>query len=300
MDYINAPGTVTDAQGRPQFADRVPGSVQGTDLCAAVFNPTVNEVVNCIIQAGIERSGADETQLWQAIVSAVGTVKNGRWLNTTVLTTSGTYTVPTGVTKIRVRIQAAGGAGGGSADNTNGTGSSAGSSGSAGSYAEAIFAVTTGQQIPFAIGAGGVGTTAADGGNGGSSAFGPVGSLSEIVCPGGLGGISGGVAAVTAAYATPAQQQSTLPTGANIVFSQSGAAGLPGIAVLGTAAAQAGGNSFLGSGGGGEVSYASSNHVPGANAQGWGGGGGAHANQQGPQNAGGAGANGIIIIEEFS
>ena len=67
MDYINAPGTVTDAEGRPQFADKVPGSVQGTDLCAAVFNPTVNELVAAIVASGQTRSAANEAQLALAI-----------------------------------------------------------------------------------------------------------------------------------------------------------------------------------------------------------------------------------------
>lgn len=283
-----------EAGNVPVWSAEMANNISGYPNCALVQYGGVYYV--SMADANTTTPGASGAS-WQSLFASV---QNGRWLNTSVLTASGTYTVPAGVTRIRVRVQGAGGAGGGSADNTSGTGSSAGSSGSAGGYAEAIFAVTAGQTISYALGAGGVGTTAQNGSNGGASTFGPVGSLTQIVCPGGFGGFAGGQAAANAAYATPAPQQAPLPTGSNIVFSQSGAAGLPGIAVLGTAAAQSGGNSFLGSGGGGEVSYATTNHVPGANAQGWGGGGGAHANQQGPQNAGGAGANGIILIEEYS
>lgn len=236
------------------------------------------------------------TQSW-----ATDSFNAGRLLNTHEQTITGNYVVPAGVMRIRVRSQSAGGSGGGSVDNVDGTGSSAGSSGSAGSYAEALYSVTPGQVIPCKLGKGGVGATAKDGASGGDTSFGPIGSLGTLVCPGGPGGYCGGRAVSGSAYFTPAPPQAALPTGPNIVFSQSGAAGLPGIAANGSAAAQSGGNSYLGSGGGGQVSYSNQqNWVPGGDARGYGGGGGAHANQQGAQNAGGAGADSIIIIEEYS
>ncbi|WP_336985153.1 glycine-rich domain-containing protein, partial [Asaia sp. HN128] len=127
----------------------------------------------------------------------------GRYLNTTVITSSQTYTVPAGVYKIRVRLQAAGGAAGGSADNTGGNGSSCASSGGAGAYVEAIFPVTPGQQIPISIGVGGVGVTGKAGGTGGATTFGPFGSFAALSCPGGLGGYAGTQTSSSAASSIP-------------------------------------------------------------------------------------------------
>ncbi|RUT27408.1 hypothetical protein C0V97_01160 [Asaia sp. W19] len=224
----------------------------------------------------------------------------GRYLNTTVITSSQTYTVPAGVYKIRVRLQAAGGAAGGSADNTGGNGSSCASSGGAGAYVEAIFPVTPGQQIPISIGVGGVGVTGKAGGTGGATTFGPFGSFAALSCPGGLGGYAGIQTSSSAASSIPGCPGNGMPSGPNIVYAVAAAGGLPGVAVLGTAAAPPGSNSPMGAGGSGITGYNGSTSQPGGNAGGWGGGGGAHANQQAAQNAGGAGANGVGIIDEFS
>ncbi|WP_127102854.1 MULTISPECIES: hypothetical protein [unclassified Asaia] len=227
-------------------------------------------------------------------------LNSGRNLNTTVITSSQTYTVPAGVYKIRVRLQAAGGAAGGSADNTSGGGSSCASSGGAGAYVEAIFPATPGQQIPISIGVGGVGVTGKAGGTGGASTFGPFGSFAALSCPGGLGGYAGTQTSSSAASSIPGCPGNGLPSGPNIVYAVAAAGGLPGIAVLGTAAAPPGSNSPMGAGGAGITVYNGGTSQPGGNAGGWGGGGGAHANQQAAQNAGGAGANGVGIIDEFS
>lgn len=290
-----------------QFNSSFAQSIGGYPAGAVVAGSVVGTFWVSTSDDNISTPGSDGAT-WQSLFQGYATqawvssnFNAGRLLNTHVQTVSGQYVVPLGVTRIKVRLQSAGGAGGGSVDNVRGSGSSAGSSGSAGSYAEALYSVAPHQVIACSLGKGGVGATAKDGANGGAASFGPVGSLGTLLCPGGLGGYCGGRADSGSAYFTPAPPQSNLPTGPNIIFSQSGAAGLPGIAANGSAAAQSGGNSFLGSGGGGQVSYSDKqNWVPGSDAKGFGGGGGAHANQQGPQNAGGAGADSVLIIEEYS
>jgi hypothetical protein len=85
---------------------------------------------------------------------------------------SGSFTVPSGVTKIHVILAAGGGAGGGGnaqgGDVATGTG---GRGGGAGVLAGSNIAVTSGQVIAFTVGAGGVGVDNGNGGTGGTSRF---------------------------------------------------------------------------------------------------------------------------------
>jgi hypothetical protein len=99
-------------------------------------------------------------------------------------TSSGTFTVPTGVTKVKVQVISGGGAG--SANLFSGVGSFyyAGGGGASGAYGEGVYTVTPGQTIAVTIGAGGVHNS----GNGGTTSFG-----SFLTATGG----SGGVAAVS-------------------------------------------------------------------------------------------------------
>jgi hypothetical protein len=109
-------------------------------------------------------------------------------------TASGNFTVPTGVTKLKVRLWGDG-AGSGACVGAP----SAGGPGSAGGYAEGVLTVTPGQVIPFTVGQGGTpgvvvaGPAPSSGGNGSGSTFGP---LSATGGTGGLGGNGGIVTSV--------------------------------------------------------------------------------------------------------
>ena len=114
----------------------------------------------------------------------------GVFSNIQVFTSSGTFTVPTGVTKIRAKVWGAGGAGGSSTSLDN-----PGGGGGGGGYGEGIFSVTPGQQLQITVGAGGYGS-------GGSSSVGTLitstggsiggtGSASGVGA-GGVGGSSSG------------------------------------------------------------------------------------------------------------
>jgi hypothetical protein len=96
-------------------------------------------------------------------------------------TSSSTFVVPNGVTRVKVRMCGGGGGGGAGANNQGGGG------GGAGGYAENVFPVTPGQSIAVTIGVGGNGGVSggAASGNGGTTSFGALMSAT-----GGNGGVN--------------------------------------------------------------------------------------------------------------
>jgi hypothetical protein len=115
---------------------------------------------------------------------------SGGFSNLTVLTSGTSYTVPAGVTKIKVTVTGGGGGAGGCPQNgtlgTNSVGRP--STGSAGATAIKIFTVTPGAVLTYAIGAGGAGGAAGNtfGNAGGNSTF-TVGGTTVTAGGGGAG-----------------------------------------------------------------------------------------------------------------
>lgn len=176
--------------------------------------------------------------------------------NVVILSTSGTYTVPSGVYALNVQVWGAGGSGG----NTASAGQSGGGGGG-GAYSNAVLAVTPGQTISYIIGAGG------SNGAGGSSNFG------SITANGGAkGGDNGGGGGIGGAA-----------TGGTVNLS--GGYGDPGQS---SAAIFGGAGGFSPMGG---VGSSALNNAPGALP----GGGGSGKGPSGT-GTGAAGANGLIII----
>ena len=95
-------------------------------------------------------------------------------------TTSGSFTVPCGVTSITVEAWGGGGAGGGAI----GDATAAGGGGGGGAYRISVLAVTPRSVIAYTVGAGGTGGTG-NGGAGGTTTF------STVSANGGNGGIGG-------------------------------------------------------------------------------------------------------------
>jgi len=161
-------------------------------------------------------SGTANTQIaTTAFVSAaVGTVLSG-FSNMQVFTSSGTFTVPAGVTKVKVTV--VGGGGGGSAMNY-------GAAGAGGTAIRIISGLTPGGTVAVTVGGGGAGGNLAGsaGGTGGTSSFGAFCSAT-----GGAG----------TAYGTGINGTGGIGSGGNLNF-----AGGPG--AIGT-----GGCSFFGGGG---------------------------------------------------
>jgi hypothetical protein len=172
-------------------------------------------------------------------------------------TSSGSYTVPAGVTTVWVSM--CGGGGGG-----NGYQAAAGCNGGGGANAVISNPLTVipGSTHSITIGVGGIGTTyTITGGNGGSSSFG-----SLLTTAGGFGGAA-------------------LSGGGGGAGGSGGSAGSPGIATSGGVGVGGnGGGSIFGSGGAG---------CSGGNGGGFGGGGGgANSNT-----SGGNGSPGFVLVE---
>ncbi|SHJ69474.1 hypothetical protein SAMN02745194_03145 [Roseomonas rosea] len=166
---------------------------EATILDADVVNIVLAELMAVLQAVGIapDNTGADKTQLLQALRSLMGR-------QMVVYASSGSWTVPAGVTRMRFRIWGGGGGGGGSA-NAN----SAGAGGGGAGFTEGWVAVTPGQVLSIQVGAGGAGgVPGAAGGAGGVSLVagiasanpgaGGAGGNGAIGGPGGAGGTAAG------------------------------------------------------------------------------------------------------------
>ncbi|EFD4896533.1 carbohydrate kinase [Escherichia coli] len=202
----------------------------------------------------------------------------GRWVNTRVFTSSGTYTPTPGTKRIRVTITGGGGGGGGcKAISNNETFFGAGG-GAGGTVITTL--ILTKDSYPVTIGAGGAGGVSATNGlKGGDSSFG------SVIAPGGEGGGKSGVTNTNGGNGGVPSTGGINIIGGNGGDGQSGNIGVSG----------EGGTSYWGGGGragaGGGVS---------GKAYGSGGGGAYDASYSGTSMTGGKGAAGICIIEEFA
>jgi len=98
-------------------------------------------------------------------------------------TGSGMFTVPDGVTSIKVEVWGAGGGGGGSSTSNKG-----GSGGGGGAYCVNTSTVTPGQAINYTVGTGGAGGNVGTGTSGGSSSVSSTGGFTTLTANGGTGG----------------------------------------------------------------------------------------------------------------
>lgn len=187
-----------------------------------------------------------------------------------VFTSSGTFTVPDGVTRVRVTVIGGGGAGGYNSTYASGGG------GSGGRAIKTITGLVPGATVAVTVGAGGVSPgTAGSGGNGGVSSFGAYCSAS-----GGTGG-GGGTGAANAGGGPG--------VGSGGDLNDYGAYGTDGLQ-FGPGAPSTG---CGGAGGGPGGGRGTSGFVTGVSANGYGGGGGGG----GSGASGGAGKSGLVIVE---
>ena len=193
-----------------------------------------------------------------------------------VFTSSGVFTIPSGITSVRWTIIGGGGAGGG------GTSSNGGSGGGAGATARVLGSgYTPGDTITVTVGAGGSGPTAS-GSNGNAGVASSIASgtqtITTVTAGGGAGGVNGSSATLSASAGgtvTNGDADST-PGGEGNTGSSAGDAG------------GMGGASSMGGGGGATVSGNGDN----GSAVGSGGAGGGRGTY-----TGGSGASGIVIAE---
>jgi hypothetical protein len=198
---------------------------------------------------------------WSSARSLIPTIQ--------AFTSSGTFTIPASVTKVKVTVV---GGGGGGRSATNSTGQGGGGAG--GAAIEVITGLTPGGTVTVTVGAGGAADT-----TGGTSSFGAYCSATGGLSPASGTGPAGGAGGTA--------------TGGDINFTGGGGGG--GNGVSGTVAGSAGngGSSIFGGAG---LGAGSSNAVntAGAGAPGTGGGGGGGCGGPG---TGGAGGSGIVIVE---
>lgn len=213
---------------------------------------------------------------------------HGLWLKTTVVLNGTTsFTTQASTATIHARLLAGGGAGGGSPATTGENGSG----GSSGGYAEWAVAVAGNTAYTCAVGAGGTGVSAAAGNAGGATTL----TVGGTTCTanGGLGGNVGVATNAVVGAASPA-----VSTGGT--FNSGGSIGMN--SVFGSTVSSCGGNggsSVLGGGGGLGRVASQAQGVGGAATVGYGGGGGGSLTS-GAAQTGGAGANGVLIIDEYT
>lgn len=204
--------------------------------------------------------------------------------------TGATYTVPAGIYRLRVRVQGPGGAGG--SGDQSGAGSGAGAGGGAGGYAEKILSTTPGATLTYTVGVGGTAGSAGNNpGNAGSTAT--VFDSGGAPITGNVGSGGGSFAASTTLAAAAGGSGGSATGGA---LNITGGAGDQSInTATNVMRAGHGASTPLGQGG----SYFSSG--AGEAGQGYGSGGSGGSAFAGSSDViGGAGANGVIIVEEFN
>jgi len=212
----------------------------------------------------------------------------GRLLNIRVITASGTYTPTAGTNSVVVEVQGGGGGGGGSS--ATGAGQlAAGSGGNSGSYGKSR--LTSGfSGVTVTVGAAGsAGAVGGAGGTGGTSSFGAL-----ISAPGGTGGAASG--AITPPSLQSTGSNSAAATSGNL-FNASTGEGQPALMLsTGAALSGAGANTLFGNGPSG-TNLAG----VGGTATNYGcGGAGALTGPSASGFAGGAGAQGVVVVWEYA
>lgn len=222
----------------------------------------------------------------------------GRLINTVIFKTSGLYTPTKGVSKIRV-IAVGGGGGGGGVPATTETQQATSGGGMSGAYIDSIFDINASFTANVVVGAAGKRGAAGSnsGGDGGTTSFGEL-----VTAPGGTGSGAGGVSANTTYIQGIARGKSATSSGI-VLQSARSSVDLPGAIVISLKAVSGGngGSTPLGQCGIGGASSSSFSGRGGGDAEGYGsGGGGACAAASSDPQAGGSGAPGIVIVQEYT
>jgi microcystin-dependent protein len=230
----------------------------------------------------------DNTTITAAAGVISAAVQSGKFVKTTVFTSGTTFTTQASTHTCFVRMVGCGGGGGGGSYSSSNC--SVGGGGAAGGYLEKTITVASSTGYTMSFGSGGTAgaNTGGTGGTGGDVTINIGGTL--LTAKGGLGGVGQtygtGAAAVLGGLGV-------VPTNGDV--NVLGVSGNPGIRFSGTVGCSGkGGESLFGAGGNSKNAQGAGN-----NGNGYGsGGGGAIALSAAV--AGGVGAGGIIIIDEYT
>tara|TARA_R100000654_G_scaffold9025_2_gene20947 strand:+ start:9516 stop:11081 length:1566 start_codon:yes stop_codon:yes gene_type:complete len=222
-----------------------------------------------------------------------------------VFTSNGTYTRPTGITKVKVTVIGGGGGGGGSRSQSGNGETIAVAGGGGGGGATAIKIIDVSSISSTAVTVGPVGSagpsSGGNGGTGGTSKFGGDSDSHQVTAAGGAPG--GGESKNNTGIANKAGGSGGSTT-SGATLSIVGSDGSPGVVTTNSGISGQGGASFMGGGGAGSsiVSTNSSSSGLAGNNFGGGGSGGISKAEDGATHnaAGGAGSAGVVIVEEFA
>jgi len=254
----------------------VTSAVAGTaiSVSGATGAVTINNtgVTSAVAGTGISVSGATgAVTITNQITGARGQV----------FTSSGTFTIPSGVSAVKVTVLGGGGGGGGAASNPCGATAAGGGGGAV--AIQYFTGLTSGNTLSVAVGGAGAGGPAISGSGG----------------TGGTSSVSSGTQTITTVQATGgvgvANSNGTGGNGGTFSGAVIGVNGQKGFSPTGTAAG-AGGATGFGFGIGGLGGIASPLTAGGAGF-GYGAGGGGSTNLNNGSPAGGAGGAGIVIVE---
>jgi hypothetical protein len=266
---------------------RVSNQSSGTITTAlATSGNTINGVTNTT-----EKIQPKQTALYIVNSATSGYLSekslDGGFTSVQVYTTTGanTWTKPAGLKRVRVTVVGGGGAGGGSGATGGADTSCGGGGGGGGTAIKVIAAASLGDTETATVGAGGTGVSAGTGNTGGTSSFG-----AHCSATGGSGGGSGAVGSTT--YSGAGDGGAGSGGDVNII----GSGGSCGVGTNTGSISGSGGASSIGGGGRGQPAHSGTGIA--GKAYGGGGSGSAVGSSQ-SANTGGAGAAGIIIVEEF-
>ena len=217
-------------------------------------------------------------------------VQPGRLLNKRYFGTAGTstYTPTAGTNSVRVTALGGGGAGGGGFATTSST-FAVGSGGASGSIGEGAFSSGF-AGVTVTVGAAGAQVSGNPGGAGGTSSFG-----SLVSAPGGGGGQVAAVVSTSNIISGQGSPAAAATGSSGFIYGMQGQPGMNGFITNGLITSGQGAASRYGSGG------ANTSLGVGGPGSGFGAGGGGSANQfSASASLGGAGAPGLVIVEEYS